>query len=1100
MAEVQEAVRRLRVEARDDGITATADKVKLLASSERDLEAAQVSRAAKNEQMIQQYDKMQSLQEQYARSQQQQIQTLTQMQAANDNVAQSHGHVLDAVRAGTKAALDYAAGWAETVGAVGAAMLVFGRLVSVLSQVILIYKATKLAIDLVSEAWELGGKRLDEYRQIAEKAAAVDLSTTYFQRLTKGAEDAKVPVDELTKMLANLQKVSADQLGGSQLQQRLDQHLDAGNFATNPGVAMLAQANTVEERFKAIATLIHQAMEDGQRLAALDIAGTALGPEAADHLRQDSEYLDKILAAAGKVSETRLVSDADVGRALELQRRYDAAVTILEQRWHPIQNALTDLGVKMHEAWVGIVEAIAQAVDQIYKFVGKIGEIAQPFWDFVKPGVNAAANVVARVAPGAPGIPGVAIGAAAAGVAAATAPDQVRETDAYADAVARLRAGLQNQYEVQRKVNEANTVAQKTLGDTSHKLNEEIDDQKDAYDRAVESVRKHIAQLTADNQAIGLGVGAMQEFRTAAALRNAAEAAGIPLTQQVIDQINSYAKAVGTLAQANAQKSAQQRADFAQQTLFLSDTERQIAAVQQQLHGDAWKDFMNDGLAATMRLTAAIKDVRDASVEFGQSLVQGLLQGKSLMDSVVAAADQLASSLANDGVKNLLSFNPAQMGMGALQLGASALISAFTGDQKSKKELDEAKQQWASMADQVTKFNLAAKGVDLGPLTNELNSLYSTFTTLVNAAIKAQDNVSAGNLAGSFDASVARIINEFANGTQTLSPLQQQIKGVNDEAAGLKDTLNQLNATGWRNYPIDAIDAAAQAQIKALVAQFTDTVTQGLQERLNTAQGKGYLNDATALLAQHQQDLVNAADLGNDPALLAQIAAVFQAEAQKIVQDAGLVGDQFADFIKLFPQLGDVVKQATVDVTDSIKTIQQYLESLQVGSNSILSPEDQLKAAQDNFGRQLALAQGGDADALGSITNYAQTLLDQAKGFYASSDGYAAIYQAVTAALAALAGPAAYAPSSSSQAASAPSAASPLGSAMAAASGNAANDNGQNFAQLSQTFIQASGANAQAQIAALQAAVDVLGAKLDRIGNAAEAANRRGQRPAQKAG
>jgi hypothetical protein len=33
---------------------------------------------------------------------------------------------------------------------------------------------------------------------------------------------------------------------------------------------------------------------------------------------------------------------------------------ILSQRWHPIQDLLTQLGIKMKEAWVDIVEAMAK--------------------------------------------------------------------------------------------------------------------------------------------------------------------------------------------------------------------------------------------------------------------------------------------------------------------------------------------------------------------------------------------------------------------------------------------------------------------------------------------------------------------------------------------------------------------------------------------------------------------------------------------------------------------------------------------------------------------------------------------------------------------
>ncbi|WP_445490189.1 hypothetical protein [Rhodopseudomonas sp. RCAM05734] len=154
----------------------------------------------------------------------------------------------------------------------------------VLGPVLLLYHA----VSLMMEAWRLGGEELDRYRKIAEDAAKVDLSTTYFQRLSKGAEAAKLPVEALTAALTTLQKQSADQLGGSALGNRLAASVKVGNFADNTGVQEYAQANTTQQRYEAIVSLIHQAMQAGQRLAALDIAGTAFGPEAAANLRKDS--------------------------------------------------------------------------------------------------------------------------------------------------------------------------------------------------------------------------------------------------------------------------------------------------------------------------------------------------------------------------------------------------------------------------------------------------------------------------------------------------------------------------------------------------------------------------------------------------------------------------------------------------------------------------------------------------------------------------------------------------------------------------------------------------------------------------------------------
>jgi hypothetical protein len=502
---------------------------------------------------------------------------------------------------------------------------------------------------------------------------------------------------------------------------------------------------------------------------------------------------------------------------------------------------------------------------------------------------------------------------------------------------------------------------------------------------------------------LSMSVGAAAAYTAEQGRLNKAIQDGQPLTATERQALHDQAAALGTATQASAQLAAQKQADFDRQTVFLSDTEKQIAAVNQQLHGDAWKNYTNDALSNQVRLTSGLKDLKDGFDTVGKSMLSAALSGKGGMDSLISSLDGVAKKLSDKAFDNLMSLDPDKMIVGAVQAGASALISAFTGDQKAKQELQKAQQAWAAMASQVVNFNLAAKGFTLGPLTNELQSLYSTSKQLQDAAFKAKDAGGAASAANAFNGAVERIWAEFKTGNQVLTPLQQQFKSVNDEAAGLKETLSEIGFSG-RAAQIDSI---VQQQIDALTKQFNQTFITGLTARLNTASGQTFLNDAATLLVQHQQDLASAGDLGNDPTLLAQVAATFHAEAQKIVNDAGLVGDAFTDFTKQFPDLAGIVVQANQDMSASAKqlqdqmnasakTIVDFVNGLYVGSSSPLSPQAQLAAAQTTYNAKLALAQGGNADAQSSITGDAQHLLDAARAVYASSTGFQSIFQSVT--------------------------------------------------------------------------------------------------------
>jgi hypothetical protein len=914
----EDAIKRLRVVASDSGIAETTQKVGQLTKAEVDLETAQIRRAsaqvqlvnAQNRQMIQ-YQQMLNVQQQFA--------------SANDNIANSTNHISDVLRSSTKAAIDYSASWLATAGAVGAGLLVLGRVLSILAPIILVYKALKDAIDLVREAWDLGGKKLEEYRQIAERAAAVDLSASFFQRITKSATDAKLPVDALTESLKNLEKVTAEKLGGSDFQNRLDALSGAGNFQGNTGVSQLAQANTAEQKFRAIVSLVDQAMAKGERLAALDLTSKFLSPAVQQALTKDSEYLKNMLESADKLSSTQIVSDEDVARALDLQRRYDAAVAILEQRWHPIQDLLTQAGIKMQSAWVGIVEAVANAVDWVAKLVMKIGEIPQTFWDYIKKGATTAAPLIGGAVAG----PFGAAAGAAINVGVNTGliggSGEAAKTDDYTLAVNKLAAGLKNVNTVQQAVAQTNAVQAAVWKDTSHAVEDAAKTTavvRDQYDRARDAIEKHTARLVADKDALGLGAGAQEQFRAKAALMTAAIQAGLPITAELVAEMDKLAKAAGDAGQALAMAKANSDAKFNLDTVGLSDVEKQIASINRQLHGDDWKNYTDDALSNTIRLTNGIKDVKDAAQQFTKDFVSGLMQGKTGMESLASAATNLSAKLTDKALTDLFSGNFLQAGIE----GIGAAISYFVGKSAQKDaDLEKAKKAWSDMKDQVVAFNNAAKGVDFGPITQAVQQLFQTQLTLATAAYKAQDYKGLANIQGTFNQGVTRLINSFINGNPVLSDLEQKMKAVSDEGQGLIQVLQQLglaNATTVAGIT-DAIvrqqaalqDAQAAADKAAAAAAAADAAaaaadaaakrqsdTDSLIADVRNNSGVGYLNTITDALKKFN-DL---AAEGVEPGVL---QGWLISTAQTAVNSAQLTGEAFQALITEFPQLTHVVHE-----------------------------------------------------------------------------------------------------------------------------------------------------------------------------------------------
>jgi hypothetical protein len=262
----------------------------------------------------------------------------------------------------TKQVIAMNAGWLASQGAAGAATLAFGRVLGVLGPIALGVTAVTDAFKLMGYAVDLAKKQIADFNDIADKANASGFSTEFFQRITKSGGEARDKINELSAALVHFNEASAPKLGGSDLQQRLDALSKAGNLSGNTGLAAFGSANDAEARLRAIISLINQAMQSGERLAALDLAQRAFGPQITAALRADSGYLNDMLARADALSKTKIVSEEDLGRAVELKERMEAAQKVLSEKWKPVQDDLARLGVNYHESWVSITEDLAAAV------------------------------------------------------------------------------------------------------------------------------------------------------------------------------------------------------------------------------------------------------------------------------------------------------------------------------------------------------------------------------------------------------------------------------------------------------------------------------------------------------------------------------------------------------------------------------------------------------------------------------------------------------------------------------------------------------------------------------------------------------------------
>ena len=444
---------------------------------------------------------------------------------------------------------------------------------------------------------------------------------------------------------------------------------------------------------------------------------------------------------------------------------------------------------------------------------------------------------------------------------------------------------------------------------------------------------------------------------------------------------------------------------------------------------------------------------------FAQSMVSGLGSGKTMLEAVEGAVGSLGSSLRQAAVKDLFAGN---FGAGIIK-GIIGLVAGFIARRmRERRELEAAREAWAEMSDELAAFADRLAGHGGGSLAQSIADATAEMQPYIDAAKKAKASTAdlekmledfAVRASKAFMARFPEMIGALESGLGSNSPAiaaAENVANIAEELQGfIADTKTAKETLGGNSAAVRLAEEAAQSYALSLLrtpqalsevetemlriqgtaselqsvlvdlgmsaseaaAAISDGVagaigdlrakfSKDLGAKINDALGKGYLNEVTDLVAEAAQLLSDATLLGLSGA---DVSTYFAAQAQAIVDGAGLTGDAFLELIGLFPQLAGVVHEASGSVEEAMERINDaaagvldYVRGLLTGSSSTLSPEARLANAQAAYDSQIALAQGGDVEAQSKITDYADALLEAARTMFASSTGYQNIFARVT--------------------------------------------------------------------------------------------------------
>lgn len=195
-----------------------------------------------------------------------------------------------------------------------------------------------------------------------------------------------------------------------------------------------------------------------------------------------------------------------------------------------------------------------------------------------------------------------------------------------------------------------------------------------------------------------------------------------------------------------------------------------------------------------------------------------------------------------------------------------------------------------------------------------------------------------------------------------------------------------------------AVEETAQAIKRS--AEEIKAAKQSYQDQLFTlAQDQSTLAGQLAVF-DLQAQRAREAEIAKGGEALAELEALQAAQRYKILKD---FGDRQAELAEQQAERqAQALEQAQREFDSFVRSINDFIARYLSSPDSGLSPQAQLANAQSAFSTQLALAQGGNRDALNSITSYFADLDRATKAYYASSAAGQAITSAALAQLQAL--------------------------------------------------------------------------------------------------
>ena len=259
------------------------------------------------------------------------------------------------------------------------------------------------------------------------------------------------------------------------------------------------------------------------------------------------------------------------------------------------------------------------------------------------------------------------------------------------------------------------------------------------------------------------------------------------------------------------------------------------------------------------------------------------------------------------------------------------------------------------------------------------------------------------------------------SGAEGMSQVETRLREMTGQMNGLIPIFEKLGLTAEQ-----AANSANEAYARGFAKLQKDFIS-GMQDEINSINDKGYLTDFRNLIDDFASRLNDAVLLGVDRSI---VDKWFKAQAQDIVDGTELAGASLQELVNMFPQLSGIVRDSMQVLQESFdkaegklreaynkerseldqtisrveafsESLKKFREDLKIDNRlSTLSPADRLAEAQKQFLETAEKANQGDEDSQAELIGVTQEYLNNAKEYYATSEGYFNAFNEVQAILA----------------------------------------------------------------------------------------------------